>query len=58
MRALRFGSYSIDATFAGHAVLLAPEVDDAVLALVPAAAVTRRHAAVGVAAAGARASAW
>ena len=54
MRALRFGSYSIAATFAGTPSLFAPEVDDAVLLLVAAAAVARRHAAVGVAAAGAR----
>ena len=38
----------------GHAVLVATEVDDAVLLLVPAAAVTRGHAAVRVATARAR----
>ena len=51
MRAERFGSYSIAATFAGHAVLRALEVDDAVAALVTAALVARRDAAVVVAAA-------
>ena len=37
MRALRFGSYSIGRDLRGHAVLVAPEVDDAVLLLVTAA---------------------
>ena len=39
MRELRFGSYSIVATFAGNAVLVALEVDEAKLLLVPAALV-------------------
>ena len=51
MRAERFGSYSIAATFAGHAVLRALEVDHAVAALVAAALVAHRQAAVVVAAA-------
>ena len=56
MRQLRFGSYSIAATLAGTPSLFAPEVDDAVLLLVAAAAVAGGLAAVGVAATGAWAS--
>ena len=51
MRAERFGSYSIAATFAGTPSLRALEVDDPVAALVAAALVARRDAAVVVAAA-------
>ena len=51
MRADRFGSYSIAATLAGHAVLRPLEVDDAVAALVAAALVARRDPAVVVPAA-------
>ena len=52
MRAERFGSYSMAATFAGRR-LVAAEVDDAVAPLVAAAAEARRDAAPVVAAAGA-----
>ena len=53
MRALRFGSYSIAATTAGDAVLVALEIDLAIGLLVPAAAEARRDAARAAAAAGA-----
>ena len=46
----RFGSYSIAATSAGNAGLVALEVDDPVEPLVAAAAVTRRDATAIVAA--------
>ena len=54
MRAVRFGSYSMVATFGGDADLVAPPVDDAVALLVAAAAEARGDAAVVVSAAGAR----
>ena len=50
MRAERFGSYSIAMTFAGDAELVALEVDHPVEALVAAAPVARRDAALVVAA--------
>ena len=50
MLALRFGSYSRRSTFAGDAVLVAAEVDHAVVLLVPAALVARRDVARVVAA--------
>ena len=50
MLALRFGSYSRRSTFAGDAVLVAPEIDDAVVLLVAAALVAHGDVAVVVAA--------
>jgi hypothetical protein len=44
MCAVRFGSYSMRSTFAGNAILVAHEIDDAVVVLVTAADVARRSA--------------
>ena len=52
MRAVRFGSYWIESTLAGDAVLVAAEVDQPVAPLVAAAAMPRRDLALVVAAAG------
>ena len=57
MRAERFGSYSIVDDRRRNAALVALEVDDAVVPLVPAAAPPGRQLAVVVAAAGAAAAA-